>query len=149
MKPSKIEFKNPRVYCFTHFALSGIQCGIQSLHATVELCGAHGFGSKRSKNIEEWASHHKTVIVLNGGNSAMLKNLKEMLVDIEDGDGPVGLLDFATFEEDDSTMGGIMTAIAVLVPEEIWGAETYDEDIPWSWYCRDFYNFMKGCRLAG
>ncbi len=54
-----------RLYCLTMYNISEIQKSIQALHATVEYALKYG----KDKEYIDWAKHHKTVVILNGGTS--------------------------------------------------------------------------------
>ena len=100
MKPKQ---KDLRMYCITLYNLSPIQQGIQSAHSIVEYnknCDEAGFAL-----YAEWASQHKTIIILNGGTTQTLdqyhKDLEKIGVEV------------AHFREPD--LGDVKTAIAFIV----------------------------------
>lgn len=106
-----------RCYTFTHFILSPIQQGIQSGHASMELVNKYvieqGWINGMADQVYEWIGEHKTIICLNGGNSAGLKDLHEFL--------DVGLnpFPFVPFHEDEQSLGGLMTSVATILPARI------------------------------
>ena len=106
-----------RCYTFTHFMLSPIQQGIQSGHASMELVNKYmveqGWQNGYAEQVAEWIKDHKTIVCLNGGNSAGLKDLHEFL-----GVG-LNLFPFVPFYEDEESMEGILTSIATVLPARI------------------------------
>jgi len=103
-----------RLYTFTHFMLSPIQQGIQPGHALGDLMLEGALGdSNGSEMLYDWAENHKTMICLNGGNS---KSLKEHYSFIDSKDNP---FPYCKFHEDEDSMEGIMTSIAIVLPARI------------------------------
>jgi hypothetical protein len=101
-----------RLYSFVNYYLSSIQQGIQTGHAAVKL--VREYTSKNQDNqdsqmVSEWADNHQTFVVLNGGNS---ENLLDVIRTVDDSDLP-----WAYFREDEVSLGGIITAVGVIVPE--------------------------------
>jgi len=112
-----------RLYTFTHNMLSPIAKGIQSGHATTELFVKYS-DPKKEENLPlievkrwimlyDWARDHKTHISLDGGNSASLQDIVEILDEICD-------YPWADFTEDDETLAGIRTSVAMVIPEKIY-----------------------------
>ena len=91
--------KDLRMYAITLYSLSPIQQGIQSLHAVVE------YSLKSDTEYWDWATSHKTMVVLNGGTTI---SLKQIATDLD----KIGV-EVATFREED--LDDITTAIAFLV----------------------------------
>lgn len=99
-----------KLYTFTLYQLTGIQKGIQSAHATVE----YGLGNVLCREAEarrlykDWATNHKTMILLQGGtvSSMSVRETELVLRDIP----------FALFSEPD--LGNIITAIAFILPDD-------------------------------
>lgn len=111
-----------RLYSFVNFYLSSIQQGVQTGHAAVDLVRKYsapkGTPSQLGKNcdmVSEWADNHKTFIILNGGNNEMLLNAKEIV--------KASGLPWVTFSEDEQSLGGILTTVAVVVPEMYFAAK--------------------------
>jgi len=107
-----------RAYVLVHSALSGIQKGIQGGHALVEM------GLKEHPLFKEWAKKHKTVIFLEGGFQT---DLEEAILVLEEHSGGLGewpaRFPWAAFREDEETLYGALTAVAVILPEKIYNAE--------------------------
>ncbi|CAL9978199.1 hydrolase [Vibrio phage D479] len=53
-----------KCYVFVNTKMSGINAGIQALHAVAEL----SLQNDEDGNYVEWAENHKTVVLLNGGS---------------------------------------------------------------------------------
>jgi hypothetical protein len=117
-----------RLYSFVNFYLSSIQQGVQTGHAAVDLVRKYnapkGTPSQLGKNCDmvgEWADNHKTFIILNGGNNEMLLNTKEIV--------KASGLPWVTFSEDEQSLGGILTTVAVVVPEMYFASRFVPVDI--------------------
>lgn len=124
-----------RLYTFCNFYLSQIQGGIQSAHVVHELFNKyptddailyHAGGALR-----EWSKNHKTMIVLNGGAHQDIQDKFLMLsreaaaVEHKIGCG----IPFNSFNEDEYSLGGIMTCVGVVLPEMIFDAVDYTRAI--------------------
>jgi hypothetical protein len=109
-----------KVYVFTHAWLSPLQKGIQAAHAVAELVA---IGTPDTK---DWVKYDKTLILLDGGNSDTMK-----VTNFEAAAERVGYYEKepdrwtrkppfnnACFYEDDSSMEGMLTAVAVLMPDK-------------------------------
>lgn len=94
----------------THRILSPIQAGVQAAHAVAELLVKHPEDSLSLK----WAMDHKTLIILNGGNTQNLKELEKHC-----SDPSVDKFEWASFRESEDFADGLLTAVAVVVPEYI------------------------------
>lgn len=174
-----------RCYHFGNMYLSSIQHGIQAAHAQMELFVAYDKHVAKtidceSANVDEvdyaakttmlydWATNHKTTICLNGG---YLSNMKSILLHLTHDDNP---FPFASFRESDEAMGGMLTNIAIVLPQYIYETAswlrgrgnqlvTYDGDPnfyypesarsdyanqPFSWWEGEFMNMLNKCGLA-
>ena len=96
-----------RMYFFVMYSLSGIQKGIQAGHAAVE----YGLKYGETKEYNDFAVHHKTFIVLDGGGS---EDMKDRVKELESYD-----IKHACFHEPD--LNNSMSAIAFIIPESIYG----------------------------
>lgn len=108
-----------RAYSFTNFMLNSVAQGIQPGHCLNDLVRHYQRNHQTSiarEIAEDWADHHKTMVCLNGGNHANIKNIWAQLNDI----GSVLQLPYGAFHEDWDTLGGLMTCCAIIVPEEIY-----------------------------
>ena len=114
-----------RLYSFTNFYLSDMQKGIQTGHMAVDLVREYAFTAQyedasvlhneHQAMVADWADNHKTFIVLNGGNNAALKETVDLVKDVD--------LPWTLFCEDDQSLGGIMTCVGVVVPENYFNAK--------------------------
>jgi hypothetical protein len=123
--------QNLRVYTFTHVYLSSIQQGIQSGHAANELVSKYLIEEDdllRRQMVADWSVYGKTIICLNGGNSASLHQIAGEIHTFAD---EVGLLPWAKFYEDRDSMENMLTGVSIVVPEYIWqlepDREAYDQ----------------------
>jgi hypothetical protein len=102
-----------RLYAFVNFYLSSIQQGIQTGHAAVDIVRKYEASDdvNNAAMVLDWADNFKTFITLNGGNHA---GIKQALVLAETSGFP-----FVAFHEDEDSLGGLMTAVAVVLPADI------------------------------
>lgn len=109
-----------RLYTFVNFYISSIQQGIQTAHVVHELFNKYGMREIQYHDaflqLHNWARNHKTIIVLNGGIDASLNDLFEFMKDPNNG------YPFACFREDEQSLGGILTAVGIVLPAEIYEA---------------------------
>lgn len=105
-----------RLYTFTNVYISSIQKGIQTAHVVSDLFAKY---SNKNYCLNEWASNHKTIIVLNGGNQSMLEQtFRDMEAFAEKGNYP-----FVMFKEDTQSLNGAVTAIGIVLPSEIYNLQ--------------------------
>ena len=103
-----------RCYHLCNMYLSSIQQGVQSAHAQMELFVKYQEDSTKKSILFDWAENHKTMIVLNGG---FLSDMKESINFFRENDNPNP---FAVFHESEEALGGILTNIAIVLPEKIY-----------------------------
>jgi len=97
--------------------LSSIQVGIQSAHAQMEMFVKYNETCEDKKARDDlyyWANDHKTMICLNAGFNSEMLSLEEFL---KSKDNPYP---WAAFRESEEAMGGMLTNIAIVLPEEIY-----------------------------
>lgn len=115
--------KELRCYTFTNYYLSPIQQGIQSAHSTVELFNKYllkeGWVDGMAEQIKEWATEWKTMICLNGGNSYEVHNIYYFLNSLANNPYP-----FALFYESEEALNGMITSVAIILPERIFNTAT-------------------------
>lgn len=141
-----------RIYTFINFYLNSISQGIQSAHVQQELVNKYspdfGGGYKKMlgdwshlhtvseaekaapgylETLVEWATNHKTMITLNGGIASTLKEHREFFIRYSEFmSQQVGIaLPWAKFHEDEQSLDGTMTAVAIVLPEIIYDAVPY------------------------
>lgn len=105
-----------RCYTWTIFQLSPIQQGIQAGHAAVELVlqGADDHDHRKRTMVSDWASLHKTLVCLNGGDVATLREFIEFL------QRPENPYPFATFTESEDFLASITTSVAMVLPQALY-----------------------------
>lgn len=64
----------------------------------------------------DWATNHKTMICLNGGNAAGIREMYDTLREL----GTILELPFGKFHEDEQSLDGTMTCCAIVVPQPIY-----------------------------
>lgn len=103
-----------RFYSFTNsLYMSPLQVGLQTAHCVAEAAiNAHK--SKNSGMFGAWARDHKTIVILNGGNCASLLKIEDFF---KKGQNPYV---WASFYEDVASLNGAITAVGVVLPEEIY-----------------------------
>jgi hypothetical protein len=130
-----------RFYSFTNMYLPGIHAGIQTAHAV------HAMESQYRHLVEEaneedpytdnllmqystyqsWADDHKTIIVKNGGTQSQLLNLYDDLEEL----GNELCLPTILWREDEDSLNNAITAVGIVVPEDIYTFETPPSMIDW------------------
>ena len=120
-----------RAYFFGNMYLSSIQQGIQAAHAVHDMfvrypTREHGGGNY----LWDWATDHKTMILLNGGYA---DTIKELVNFFNNSDNPYP---FAAFHEEEASLNGALTTVGIVLPEKIYhiasmirnGETTYKND---------------------
>ncbi len=113
---------NYRCYHLNNTYLAGIHSGIQSAHAQHELAMKYLGGAMAKspyfapakEGYVEWATNHKTIIVLNGGMQSNLQEWEAMLASVSH---PYA---WASFREEEAALNGTLTNIALVLPETIY-----------------------------
>lgn len=107
-----------RAYFFVNQYISGIHAGIQSLHALSEVHNKYyGTATQEEAMLRDWESNHKTVIVLEGGYQS---RLEELLVQFS---GINHNYPFASFREEKDALNCAMTAVCIILPEQVFAAK--------------------------
>jgi hypothetical protein len=97
--------------------MSSIQQGIQAAHAQTEMALKYSSSKPEDKASElwkDWAKNYKTMICLNAGYLERLYELRSLL---EDKTNPYP---WSYFEEAIQALGGILTNVAIILPEKIY-----------------------------
>lgn len=118
---------NHRLYSFVnHLYMSPIQWGIQTAHCVSTMSVMYKQNTQQAQDYREWAEGECTIIVCQGGNVAMLTDLHDRLRPLADA------LDLAVvkFHEDEQSLGGVITSVAVLVPETLYDCSVEFERQP-------------------
>lgn len=92
--------------------MSSIQQGIQSAHAQMELFVKYQTLTNQKSMLYDWATNHKTMIILNGG---FLKDMVDTYSFFDSDENPYP---YVKFHESDDALGGILTNIAIVLPEK-------------------------------
>lgn len=112
-----------RLYSFTNYYLSNLQQGLQTTHAVVEMFRKYQLPSlyypsehysDMNTQLNDWATNHKTLIYLNGGNH---KNLYDMVMNFTTRDNKYP---WAVFREDEQSLNECITCVAIVVPTHIY-----------------------------
>jgi hypothetical protein len=95
-----------RLYSFVNFYLSSIQQGIQTAHLVAELA----LNERHNQDFVSWATRHKTIVVLNGGNSREIADTFLFLLTHGD--------EFAIslFKEDEDSLNNAITCTGIVLP---------------------------------
>lgn len=137
-----------RLYSFINFYLSAIQQGVQTGHLAVDMVRKYTkpdskilpklkpeFQAKenaKSDMVAEWADNFKTFIILNGGDNESLCNTTEF---IQTCDYP-----WVIFCEDNESLGGLQTGVAMVLPENIFNAKKVRSE---NFDCKYYYEFLE------
>lgn len=118
-----------RLYSFVNFYLSARQGGIQTGHASVRLLRKYAklgeAWSYKLDMVNDWADNHETYIVLNGGPMTGVKGALDIIEKCE--------YPFSPFYESGEALGGILTCVAVVLPETVYNAMYNKNDVFPEW----------------
>ena len=140
-----------RLYTFTNSYLSPIQCGIQTAHIVSELSVTF----KNTYYYDEWSRNHKTIIVCNGGNQAALENLAHELslltIELYNHEFYTyaelsNQIPVSKFYEDSKSLGGALTAVGIILPEDIYNPSHLS---PHNEHKLKITDLIKSYKLAG
>lgn len=107
-----------RLYTFINCYLSQIQQGIQTAHILGEM--AVQFRTEyQDQAYWDYLNNHKTIIVCNGGNNAMIRETVDFF---KDSRNPY---QFATFYEDQQSLDGALTGVGIILPPSVY-------DVTWN-----------------
>jgi hypothetical protein len=113
-----------RAYFFCNYYLSSIQQGIQSAHCLAEMFVDYTDPWTAQNILFEWAQNHKTMVVLNGGNSENVLAIYAALCRLCDElEYPYGV-----FKEDTASLNSAYTCTGVIVPEKIYKYNEYEQE---------------------
>ena len=127
-----------RLYTFCNFYLSSIQQGIQSAHCLHEMFIKYDdvtynpFNKALNWNDNElsskevlhgWAANHKTMIVLNGGDSLSLSGILAKIQILASACN----LPYTSFCEDERSLNNALTCVGIILPESVY---EYDVTAP-------------------
>lgn len=105
-----------RMYTYTHAWLSSIQKAIQSWHCSDDMDIKYVDQPMMLDQLIDRKKNHKTVMVMNGGNSSMLEELHKFF---DNSDNPYP---FGSFHEDEMSLNCAITSVGICLPEKIYSA---------------------------
>jgi hypothetical protein len=116
-----------RMYFFVPYNVSEIQKGIQAGHAAVEYSLLFG----NTPLFKEFASKHKTFIILNGGttnnniiNPGSLQDIQQTLQHFNTNNSDK--INYSVFYEPD--LNGALSAICFICDQRVWDYENYPNE---------------------
>jgi hypothetical protein len=90
---------------------------------------SYNTGSIERQIYRNWATDHKTIIICNGGNSAMLQDVFTTFTIHATEFG----LPLVKFHEDEQSLNEALTSVAIVVPERFydvtWSAPVYGREL--------------------
>jgi hypothetical protein len=108
-----------RLYSFVNYYLSPLQHGLQTAHCVSDMSRTYKVNTRQAAVYNDWADNHKTIIICNGGNVAMLEDLYTRLIDPTDAFD----LPLVKFYEDEQSLSGALTSVATIVPAKFYDAK--------------------------
>lgn len=149
-----------RLYSFVNYYLSQLQAGLQTAHCVSEMSVAYNVETNERDMYRNWAVNHRTIIICNGGNSAMLEDVFSTLAEhAEQYELPL-----VKFYEDEQSLNNALTSVAIVVPARFYDAKfVKGQEGLGDWYVNvenpsDFFqegspefafiSFLKSFRLA-
>jgi hypothetical protein len=106
-----------RFYGFGNYYLSSLQQGLQSAHCIADMFVKYKKKKAQKEIVYDWAENHKTMVLLNGGNSLMLAQTHQFFEELKN----EGMdLPFQLFHEDEQSLNGALTYVGIVVPSEIY-----------------------------
>lgn len=112
-----------RTYVLLHTYFKSLLNGVQGGHACVELSIKYEPGTLGAAMYKQWSRVDKTLLFLDGGVSLHLHAMLNQLRALENNGSK---LVWAHFVEDEATLEGMLTAVAIILPERI--AKAHPED---------------------
>lgn len=114
-----------RAYFFGNLYMSSIQQGIQAAHAVADMFIKYSNENEPNYHpLREWATDHKTMILLNAGYSSEIRNLVNFF---QHPDNPYP---WCEFHEGQDALDGALTTVGIILPEEIYGTSKQLRDEP-------------------
>lgn len=103
-----------RAYFFGNMYLSSIQQGIQAAHCLAEIYETTRMDQDKTLMVKDWATNHKTMILLNAGYSEEIRSIYQFLF-YKDNPYP-----FARFRESTEALDNALTCAGIILPEKIY-----------------------------
>lgn len=107
------ENREYRMYCLVMYNISTMQKGVQAAHACLEY--ANHFHNE--EDFKQYVEKDKTMIILDGGTSDDMLNIKQLLSN--------NYIKHASFIEPD--LNKAMSAICFLADERVWNRKEYPD----------------------
>lgn len=117
-----------RFYSLVNYYLSDLQRGLQTAHAVSEMLVDPNICSHKMSKYKDWAKNHKTIIILNGGNSKQLQETYDQLMPLCNSAG----LPITKFHEDEQSLNNALTCVGMVLPEYVYGRQIGCYDGPGS-----------------
>lgn len=118
-----------RYYAFGNYYLSSLQQALQAHHACQEIYNIYQTPAARAV-YSDWSQNHKTIVLLNGGNSADLQDLFNFFSQ------PGNPYLFAKFHEDEQSLNNALTSVGIILPEMIYETAANDRKFRGEHYLR-------------
>ena len=99
-----------RAYFFGNMYLSSIQQGIQAAHALAEIYEAVRGKRELGLQVKEWATNHKTMILLNAGYGENLHALVDRFT------SPQNTYPWAPLFAEQAALDGAITSVGIILP---------------------------------
>lgn len=109
------------MFSFQNMYLQGIHAGIQSGHCWMYMaCRYYGHQISESAHAKkcmfwEWANHHHTVSIKNGGDQAALIGIIKLLQHLDNS------YPWLQWYEGEGALNGALTNVSIVVPEHVYG----------------------------
>lgn len=117
-----------RFYGFGNYYLSSLQQGLQAAHCVADMFMKYEYSEDdvllRRNVLLEWARQHKTMVLLNGGNSSELHDLYNFLNDYNNP------YPYVRFYEDEQSLNCALTYVGVILPEKIYKSAALVRNVP-------------------
>ena len=115
-----------RLYFFSNMYLSSIQHGAQGVHSFGQIVSEFEPGTAEDATMRTWLKDYKSLVFLNAGYASVLQKVYSRLEEIASHWDPDATqckaLPFAKFHEEEDALGGALTSVAVIVPEDCYGS---------------------------
>lgn len=103
-----------RAYFFGNMYLSSIQQGIQAAHVVTEMFMKYEPDEDDGQYLYNWADHHKTMVLLNGGYS---ESIADLALSFNDTRNPYP---WTIFHEEQASLAGALTCAGIILPQKIY-----------------------------
>lgn len=117
-----------RFYGFGNYYLSSLQQGLQAAHSVADMFMKYQYSEddvpSRQRVLLEWTAVHKTMVLLNGGNSAELYDLYGFFNDYNNP------YPYINFYEDVQSLNGALTYVGIILPEKIYKTAALVRNVP-------------------